>query len=162
MHSSSAAATSRGLRGCGRVAAVRGTPPRDPWPGPDFRETRGPPVIRRGMTNRGTALLVLHGKAAMRDDVRQAVHAGREEGFRVDVHVTWEPGDAARFAEEAARAGYEIVLAGGGDGTVNEVVAGMLRGAADASPLFGESRRGIRGRVRISVRRGGRRLFVEA
>ena len=110
-----------------------GNPVEGRWPPPDFRDTPGTPVIRRAMTDRGRALLVLHGKAAMRDDVRQAVRAGREEGFRVDVHVTWEPGDAARFAEEATRAGYEVVLAGGGDGTVNEVVAGMLRGAADAS-----------------------------
>jgi lipid kinase YegS len=91
------------------------------------------------MTDRGAALLVLHGKAAMRDDVRQAVHAVRSDGFRIDVRVTWEPGDAARFAEDGTRAGHDLVLAGGGDGTVNEVVAGMMRGAADApaSPSLG-------------------------
>ena len=74
------------------------------------------------------ACLVLHGKAAMRDDVRHAVHTAREDGFAVDVRVTWEAGDAARFAREAVRAGYELVVAGGGDGTVNEVVAGLLEG----------------------------------
>jgi lipid kinase YegS len=91
------------------------------------------------MTDRGAALLVLHGKAASRDDLRQAVRAARDDGFRIDVRVTWEPGDAARFAEEGTRAGHELVLAGGGDGTVNEVVAGMMRGAADAaaSPSLG-------------------------
>jgi lipid kinase YegS len=75
---------------------------------------------------------VLHGKAAMREDVRGAVRAVREDGSPVDVRVTWEGDDASRFALEAAQAGYEIVVAGGGDGTVNAVVAGLIEGA-DAS-----------------------------
>jgi lipid kinase YegS len=70
--------------------------------------------------------LVLHGKAARRDDVREAVRAAREGGFPVDVRVTWEGDDASRFAREAAEAGYEVVVAGGGDGTVNAVVAGLM------------------------------------
>ena len=75
---------------------------------------------------------MLHGKAAMREDVRGAVRAAREDGFPIDVRVTWEGDDASRFALEAAQAGYEIVVAGGGDGTVNAVVAGLIEGA-DAS-----------------------------
>lgn len=79
------------------------------------------------------ACLVLHGKAAMREDVRRAVHAAREDGSPVDVRVTWEGDDASRFALEAAQAGYEIVVAGGGDGTVNAVVAGLIEGSAASS-----------------------------
>jgi lipid kinase YegS len=81
---------------------------------------------------------VLHGKAAMRDDVREAVRAAREGGFPVDVRVTWEGDDASRFAREAAQAGYEIVVAGGGDGTVNAVVAGLMgvAGESRASPIL--------------------------
>ena len=41
-----------------------------------------------------SACLVLHGKAAKREDVRAAVRAVRDDGFHVDVHVTWEGGDA--------------------------------------------------------------------
>jgi lipid kinase YegS len=77
------------------------------------------------------ACLVLHGKAAMREDVRGAVRAARDEGYGVDVRVTWEGGDASRFAHEAAH-GYGVVVAGGGDGTVNEVVAGMIEGIGEA------------------------------
>lgn len=75
--------------------------------------------------------LVLHGKAAMREDVRRAVRAVRDEGFAVDVRVTWEGGDASRLASEAARAGVATVVAGGGDGTVNEVVEGLIEGNAE-------------------------------
>jgi lipid kinase YegS len=82
-----------------------------------------------------SACLVLHGKAAARDDVRAAVRALRDEGAEIDVRVTWESGDAQRFAREAARERFEVVIAGGGDGTVNEVVTGLVDGPeTEASP----------------------------
>jgi lipid kinase YegS len=79
-----------------------------------------------------SACLVLHGKAAMRDDVRAAVRSVRDEGCQVDVHVTWEGGDASRFASQAAHDGIELVIAGGGDGTVNEVVSGLLDASGES------------------------------
>jgi diacylglycerol kinase (ATP) len=61
------------------------------------------------------------------DALRVAVSALRERGHRVRTYVTFEAGDAARFARLAARRGYEVVVAAGGDGTVNEVVNGLTR-----------------------------------
>jgi hypothetical protein len=58
-----------------------------------------------------SACLVLHGKAAMRDDVRAAVRAVRNEGCHVDVRVTWEGGDVTRFARDAASSGFGVVIA---------------------------------------------------
>ena len=72
---------------------------------------------------------MLHGKAALREEVRAAVRAVREEGYQIEVCVTWEGGDATRFARQAAHAGVELLIAGGGDGTINEVVAGLLEPA---------------------------------
>lgn len=71
--------------------------------------------------------LILNGKSANRAEVRAAVGAVRGEGRAIEVRVTWEAGDAGRFAEQAARSGVDVVVAGGGDGTVNEVVGGLCQ-----------------------------------
>ena len=42
-----------------------------------------------------------------------------------ELRMTTGPGDARRLAAEAAREGFRVVAAAGGDGTVNEVVNGL-------------------------------------
>jgi lipid kinase YegS len=76
--------------------------------------------------------VVVNGKAAADPQLRHAISAMRESEHRVEVRVTWEAGDAARYAEEAASEGVEIVVAAGGDGTINEVAQGVL--TADGTP----------------------------
>ncbi|QXD13766.1 lipid kinase YegS [Rhodocaloribacter litoris] len=71
--------------------------------------------------------LIVNGKVAARPALRAAVEAVRGAGHRVEVRVTWEGGDAAFFAEEAVRAGVPRVVAAGGDGTLSEVVQGVMR-----------------------------------
>ena len=60
----------------------------------------------------------------------------------MEVRVTWEPGDAARLTAEAVAEGdqgkIDRIVAGGGDGTINEVFA-----AAYAAGLSGECALGI-------------------
>ncbi|MCW2270546.1 Lipid kinase YegS [compost metagenome] len=79
------------------------------------------------------ALMILHGKQAMNEDVRAAVGAMRERGWQLDVRVTWEGGDAARLVEEALAAGYGQLVAGGGDGTLRDVAEAMARARTEAS-----------------------------
>lgn len=71
--------------------------------------------------------LILHGTRADQTPVRHLVSWVREKGHTVDVRVTWESGDAERFARDAARSvpTPDAVLAAGGDGTVNEVINGL-------------------------------------
>ncbi|XKE46411.1 lipid kinase YegS [Halomonas organivorans] len=83
------------------------------------------------------AVLILNGKSAQLPVLRQAVFACREGGLDLEVRVTWEPGDATRMAERAAREGVSRVIAGGGDGSVHEVVNGLMRLPAEARPALG-------------------------
>lgn len=83
--------------------------------------------------SRSRALLVLHGKQALNEDVRAAVVEWRGLGHELAVRVTWEPGDAQRLAQEALQAGYRTLVAGGGDGTLREVAHALLESGVDAS-----------------------------
>ncbi|MFG0552225.1 lipid kinase YegS [Pseudomonas sp. yb_9] len=79
------------------------------------------------------AMLILHGKQAMNEELRSAVHDLRDTGWALDVRVTWEAGDAQRLVGEALSAGYSHVVAGGGDGTLRDVAEAMGLAGADAS-----------------------------
>ena len=71
--------------------------------------------------------IILHGKAASDARLRTAVHTLRKDGQVVEVRVTWEPGDAVRLTGEAVAEAvpgkFNCIVAGGGDGTINEVFA---------------------------------------
>ena len=79
------------------------------------------------------ALLILHGKQALNEDVRAAVQARREQGWKLAVRVTWVGGDAERLVHEALDAGYTHLIAGGGDGTLRDVAEAMAHAKTDAS-----------------------------
>src|SRR5205085_756949 len=64
--------------------------------------------------------LIVNGKVATNDALKAAVRRQAKPGDRMEVRVTWEKGDARRFVSEAG--GVDLVIAAGGDGTVNEVV----------------------------------------
>ena len=83
--------------------------------------------------------LILNGKSAGDDGVRDAVAALRDAGVRLDVRVTWEGGDAERYVAEAIADGVDTVIAGGGDGTLSEVATTLAHRdeAADVLPSLG-------------------------
>ncbi len=83
--------------------------------------------------------LILNGKSAGDDAVRDAVAAMRERGVEIDVRVTWEAGDAERYVAEAIGRGVDCVIAGGGDGTLSEVASTLAHRdeAAGALPALG-------------------------
>lgn len=82
-------------------------------------------------------LLIINGKSAGNPALREAVEEQREAGMPITVRSTWEGGDAALFAEQACDMGITHVIACGGDGTVNEVVNGLMRVAHDKRPALG-------------------------
>ena len=78
----------------------------------------GPPVgvILNPRANAGRALHLLPALAS----------ALTATGCRHQIHVTAAPGDATMTARRFAEQGAELVLAVGGDGTINEVANGLL------------------------------------
>ncbi|WP_145535410.1 lipid kinase YegS [Yersinia thracica] len=82
-------------------------------------------------------LLILNGKEAGNQDVRNAVKNLREEDVTLHVRVTWEHGDAKRYVEEAALLAVETVIAGGGDGTLNEVASALITLSEENRPCLG-------------------------
>lgn len=79
--------------------------------------------------------LILNGKAASSEELRESINALRHTGHRVEVRVTWEPGDARHHAATAD--GIDVVVAAGGDGTINEVVHGLMDWPDETRPALG-------------------------
>jgi len=79
--------------------------------------------------------LILNGKVAANDALRNAVVQQRAAGHRIKVRVTRKKGDARRFAAEAREA--DLLIAAGGDGTLNEVVHGLMDLSETARPALG-------------------------
>jgi len=79
--------------------------------------------------------IILNGKSAGDDAVRAAITSLRERDLAIGVRVTWEHGDAARYVAEAIADGVDTIVAGGGDGTVNEVCAALAQTELDAAAL---------------------------
>ncbi|MEJ7808863.1 MAG: YegS/Rv2252/BmrU family lipid kinase [Gemmatimonadaceae bacterium] len=76
-------------------------------------------------STRKSLLFLIHGARADQPALRHLVGWVREKGHIVDARVTWEAGDAERFAAEGAARGVDAVVAIGGDGTANEVLNGL-------------------------------------
>ncbi|VFS78508.1 Probable lipid kinase YegS [Raoultella terrigena] len=80
-----------------------------------------------------SSLLILNGKGANEPQLREAITLLRDEGVDIHVRVTWEKGDAERFVDEAERLNVGTVIAGGGDGTINEVATALVQSGSKAA-----------------------------
>lgn len=89
------------------------------------------------MSDFPASLLILNGKGANTPQLREAVELLRDEGVTIHVRVTWEKGDAVRYVEEAIRLNVETVIAGGGDGTINEVATALIHSENREVPALG-------------------------
>ena len=78
--------------------------------------------------------IILNGKKAGIDSVREAISIFRKEVEDVQVRVTYEYGDVERFMLEAIQSGAERLVIGGGDGSVNEMVDAMAKVPREKRP----------------------------
>ncbi len=79
--------------------------------------------------------LILNGKVAGNDGLREAIVQQRALGHSFRVRVTRKKGDARRFAAEAGDT--DLLIAAGGDGTLNGVVHGLMDLSKVARPALG-------------------------
>ena len=79
--------------------------------------------------------LILNGKSAGDERLREAVVAMRQRGIDLGVRVTWEKGDAERYVAEAIADGIDVVIAAGGDGTLSAVAGALAHSDRDAGAL---------------------------
>ena len=70
--------------------------------------------------------VIVNGKNEGEPALEEAVQWARRHGHRIELRITRETGDAGRFAAEKTDAPADIIAAAGGDGTVNEVLNGLM------------------------------------
>jgi diacylglycerol kinase (ATP) len=83
----------------------------------------------------GRVLTILNPAAGRKRRFAEAMAAWSAAGRTTAVVETRRRGDAERLAREAADSGVGLVLAAGGDGTVNEIVNGLA--GAERPPALG-------------------------
>lgn len=82
----------------------------------------------------GSRVAIVNGKTADEPEVEAALELLLADEESTEVRITRKSGDARRFAREAADAAVDRVIAFGGDGTLNQVVSGLV--ASDAGQSF--------------------------
>jgi len=81
-------------------------------------------------------MIVLNGKKAGLPEVRDAISTFRKEVEDVQVRVTYEFGDVARFLDEAITLDVVRFVIGGGDGSVNETVDALAQWSKEKRPVL--------------------------
>lgn len=66
------------------------------------------------------------GKAHIKNHLLEIIDIFIKDGYEVTVHITQSKGDAQRVVEEREDI-YDILVCSGGDGTLDEVVTGMVK-----------------------------------
>ncbi len=79
--------------------------------------------MARGISKMKTCIICNPGAGSVDD--RDLIRTQLEEFPSAKIHFTEGEGDASRLAAEAAKEGFELVLAAGGDGTLNEMLNGI-------------------------------------
>ncbi|MDX1575393.1 MAG: diacylglycerol kinase family lipid kinase [Kiloniellales bacterium] len=85
----------------------------------------------------GRRLLVIHNPVAGRRRRKRfwnALELLERDGNELSLHLTEAPGHATDFAGQIRPGEVDLVIAAGGDGTINEVVNGLVAGGAEMEP----------------------------
>lgn len=105
------------------------------------------------MNSRRLTLIInpISGTHSKRDVAAQVERRLGKCGYEIRVEYTKGPGDATRIAREAAERGDYGVLACGGDGTVNEVAAGLVGSSTALGIIPAGSGNGLARHINIPI-----------
>ena len=67
------------------------------------------------------------GKGKIKNELLSILRIFCSQGYNVTTYVTSARGEAIKAAEEAELQGYECIICCGGDGTLNEVITGVMK-----------------------------------
>jgi len=87
---------------------------------PDGKDDVGLSIVRARLIYNPTS-----GREEIRRRLPHILQRLEKGGIETSTHATEGPGDARQAASEAVRRGFDLVIAAGGDGTLNEVVNGL-------------------------------------
>src|SRR6195256_2097668 len=109
------------------------------------RSSEGPTDFEPSATalKRRMLIVVNPHASTVSDRMRKLVVAALKGRFEVDAVDTEARGHATELCREAAHEGYDVVVAFGGDGTVNEAANGLLGSPPPLSCLPGGSANGV-------------------
>ncbi|KGX90215.1 lipid kinase [Pontibacillus halophilus JSM 076056 = DSM 19796] len=75
------------------------------------------------------------GREAFKKELPEVLRRFEEAGFETSTHATTCEGDATKAAQYAVERNFDVVVAAGGDGTINEVINGLA--PAENPPRLG-------------------------
>ena len=75
------------------------------------------------------------GRELFKKSLPEVLQKLEQAGYEASCHATTGPGDATVAATEAVERKFDVVIAAGGDGTLNEVVNGLV--GHEFRPKFG-------------------------
>lgn len=75
------------------------------------------------------------GRELFKKSLPEVLQKLEQAGYEASCHATTGPGDATVAARQAVERKFDVVIAAGGDGTLNEVVNGLV--GHEFRPKFG-------------------------
>lgn len=76
------------------------------------------------------------GKSGIKHNIAEILDVFIKSGYRVEVHLTQSVGDATNIVSERGTQ-FSRIVCGGGDGTLNETVSGLMRIPKELRPPLG-------------------------
>lgn len=77
------------------------------------------------------------GREEMRRRLPDILQRLEQGGYETSCHATTAKFDAMHAAQEAVEAKFDVVIAAGGDGTLNEVISGLAHVPVENRPTLG-------------------------